>query len=142
MTDTHDCHVCGMAAGHGAELVHRGKDWTIVALGNVPGVFMLMTNMHDGGLATISDSAAATLGPFIRDISQAIVQDDAFDFVATAHLGDNARHTHLMFVGRPEGDAKLLDTAPLPGRMAGPADPERKARIIDQARGVAIQTGI
>ena len=142
MTDTHDCHVCRMAAGHGAEVIHRGRDWTIVALGQAPGVIMLMTNVHDVGLAMISESAAASLGPFTREISQAIVADDAFDFVAAVHLGDNSRHTHLMFVGRPEGDGKILDTTPLPGRMAGPADPARKAQIIERVRAAGINANI
>ncbi|WP_404477577.1 hypothetical protein [Novosphingobium sp. BL-52-GroH] len=131
-----------MASGQSSELIHRGREWTIVALGHVPGAFMLMTNTHDAGLATISESAAATLGPFVREISRAIVEDERFDFVAAAHLGDNARHTHFLFVGRPMGDDKLLDTAPLPARMAGPADPVRKAEIIDRARAVALRCGI
>ncbi|HQR87831.1 MAG TPA: hypothetical protein PLH31_00855, partial [Caulobacter sp.] len=70
MTDPTDCKICGMLhAAAPEDVVLDGPHWGVVAMQDVPGMLMAFTRAHDRGMGSLSDAAAAELGPLINRLS-------------------------------------------------------------------------
>ena len=137
MTPHPDCKICSMLDATAPEdVVLAGEHWGVVAMQDVPGLLMAFTRRHDGGVGTLSDAAAAELGPMIRTLSATLVATGEFEKTSVISLGDNAIHTHFMLLGRQPGDAPVFDNTPLLARFAG-KDRDR-ARAVAQALRDAI----
>jgi diadenosine tetraphosphate (Ap4A) HIT family hydrolase len=136
MTQKSGCKICGMLDATSPEdVVLAGDHWGVVAMQDVPGLLMAFTRDHDGGVGSISDAAAAELGPMIKALSATLVATGDFEKTSVIYLGDNAIHTHFMLLGRKPGDALVFDNTPLLARFAG-KDRTRARAIASQLRDV------
>lgn len=141
MTPHPGCKICSMLDLAAPEdVVLADTVWGVVALQDVPGILMAFTREHDGGVGTITDAAAAALGPLCKALSAGLLATGAFEKVSMIYLGDNAIHTHFMLLGRKPGDPPVFDNAPLLARFAG-KDRARARLIASQLRASLNQTG-
>ncbi|MDB5455439.1 MAG: hypothetical protein JWP92_1024 [Caulobacter sp.] len=135
MTDPTDCKICGMLQATAPEdVVCDGPHWAVVAMQDVPGMLMAFARDHDRGPGSLSDAAAAELGPLINRLSASLTATGAFEKTSVIYLGDNALHTHFMLLGREPGDERVFDNAPLLARFAG-KDRDRARAIVADLRG-------
>jgi|UniRef100_B0T5P9 diadenosine tetraphosphate (Ap4A) HIT family hydrolase len=120
MTDPTNCKICGMLRATAPEdVVYDGPNWAVVAMQDVPGMLMAFTRVHDRGPGSLSEAAAAQLGPLINRLSATLTATGVFEKASVIYLGDNALHTHFMLLGRKPGDERIFDNAPLLARFAG-----------------------
>ena len=137
-----DCKICGMLeAASPDDVVLAGDHWGVVAMQDVPGMFMAFTREHDGGVGSISDAAAAGMGPLIKSISQALVSTGQFEKVSVIYLGDNAIHTHFMLLGRKPADTPVFDNTPLLARFAN-KDRDKARLLVGHLRDVIKVAGL
>lgn len=120
MTNPTNCKICGMLRATAPEdVVYDGPNWAVVAMQDVPGMLMAFTRVHDRGPGSLSEAAAAQLGPLINRLSATLTATGVFEKASVIYLGDNALHTHFMLLGRKPGDERIFDNAPLLARFAG-----------------------
>ena len=132
MTNPTDCKICGMLRATAPEdVVFDGPHWAVVAMQDVPGMLMAFTRDHDRGMGSLSDAAAAELGPLINRLSARLTANGAFEKASVIYLGDNALHTHFMLLGRKPGDERIFDNAPLLARFAGKDRDGARAIVAD-----------
>jgi len=134
MTHPTDCKICGMLGAAAPEdVVLAGQSWAAVALQDVPGMVMLFAREHDSGVGSLSEVAAAQLGPLIKTLAAGLEADGAFERTSVIYLGDNAVHSHFMLLGRPPGDERIFDNAPLIARFSG-KDRVRSRAVVAELR--------
>lgn len=132
MTDPTDCKICGMLRATAPEdVVCDGPHWAVVAMQDVPGMLMAFVRDHDRGPGSLSDAAAAELGPLINRLSARLTANGAFEKTSVIYLGDNALHTHFMLLGRKPGDDRVFDNAPLLARFASKDRDGARAIVTD-----------
>ncbi|WP_297544734.1 hypothetical protein [Amycolatopsis sp.] len=68
----------------------------------VPGWVAVQTLRHTEGLAELSRSEAAELGPLLSRVSAAVTQVTGSPRVYTYSLGEGCPHTHIL-AGPPQG---------------------------------------
>ena len=142
MTRHPGCKICSMPDVTAPEdVVFANEHWGVVALQDVPGLLMAFARGHDGGIGTLSDAAAAALGPMIRTLSATLVATGEFEKTSLIYLGDNAIHTHFMLLGRKPGDAPVFDNTPLLARFAG-KDRQRARAIAQTLRDALASSGL
>lgn len=142
MTQHPGCKICSMLdATAPQDIVLAGEHWGVVAMQDVPGLLMTFTRDHDGGVGTLSDTAAAELGPMIKALSATLVATGDFEKTSVIYLGDNAIHTHFMLLGRKPGDTHVFDNAPLLARFAG-KDRGRARAIVQTLRDAINSSGL
>ena len=113
------CHICHLEqSAAGDVLIHRDDDWSITTIQDMPSMVMMFARRHDSGLAALSPSAAAAMGPLIKQAVAGMIEHGGYNSVSVVYLGDTSLHTHLLLAGRPKGDAPLVDPTPLRTRFA------------------------
>ncbi len=134
MTHPTDCKICGMLDATAPEdVVLSGHHWAVVAMQDVPGMLMLIARAHDNGVGSVPVAAAAQLGPLIKTLASGLEAYGRFERTSVIYLGDNAIHTHFMLLGRPPGDDRIFDNAPLLARF-GRKDRDRSRAIAAELR--------
>lgn len=142
MTEPEGCHVCEMRdAAREEQVVVRGDNWTVLSVQMVPGHLMVMSTAHDTGLANLTPSAASDFGPLLQQLSAGLIEDQQFDRTALLYLGENARHTHMLLIGRGAEDMPLVDTRPLRARIGALTDAGRSQAIIARLRAKMAPSG-
>jgi diadenosine tetraphosphate (Ap4A) HIT family hydrolase len=129
------CHICELLVETGDEaIVHRGPDWSVINMREAPSIMMLMTSAHDDGFASLTPAAAARMGQLIQAMSAQMVETGGCDRTALVYVGDNALHTHMLLIGRTEGDAPVADMTPLRAKMAAAKDPAAAKAMVQALR--------
>jgi diadenosine tetraphosphate (Ap4A) HIT family hydrolase len=134
MTHPTDCKICGMLdATPPEDVVLSGHYWAVVSMQDVPGMLMLIARDHDNGIGSVSDAATAQFGPIIKTLASGLEACGPFERTSVIYLGDNAIHAHFMLLGRPHGDDRIFDNAPLLARF-GNKDRDRARAIVAELR--------
>jgi hypothetical protein len=115
-------------------VVFRDADWTATSVADAPGMVMLCTNAHDAGLASMTPSAAGSLGGLLAKLSGALVSGGEADRVALLHMGDRSLHTHLMLVARQGGGEPIADLGALEQRVKATRDAALAQQMVERLR--------
>lgn len=101
-----DCSICSQvrrATEDPSVALYRDDAWVVIAMPaavGVPGWAMLLSQRHVSGLDQLDDSEAASLGPTLRRVQQAMLAATGAERIYTASLNESAPHVHIHLAPR------------------------------------------
>ena len=128
-----NCLICAIYADRARHIYDEGP-WFAAAVADVPGWVMLGTKTHLEGAWSLSAEDAAGLGPALRATARAVQQATNAERVHMVFLGEGARHFHLGFFPRAQGESPLFDNVRLHEMAETGVDAERAAALTERMR--------
>jgi len=129
------CPLCdAVATAPAAEIVADHGPWMALTMLDVPGWIRVTTKRHVEGPWSLSDEEAATLGPMLQAVAQAVHEATGAERVYTVGLGEGAIHFHYALLPRLPGETPLFTGAPLVGRAADAADVGKSSAVAARIR--------
>lgn len=130
-----DCHVCdGIATASAETELLVDEAWSARAVTDVPGWVMLATRRHGDWTWGLSDAEAASFGPVLRRLSDAVRKAANAERVYVMALGENSLHYHLVLLPRSADLAPELRGPALLGSSEALADRAEAQRVAAEIR--------